>query len=542
MISRPDISIVGKFYAIMALYILVSTSPAQTTWTGATNRDFSLPSNWSNGLPSNDGTATPVFGVATNYDVSLVDLWHLAGMTFTSDLSTGYTFSGSTLTLSNGTVSNLSNQIVTFAAPLVIEGTVTMGNSLNYIVIKSSASRAPISGSGNLVIGGRVDMRNTANTYSGTTTINPNGTLFVLGDGEFGTSPATATPSSLVFNGGTLLVQGGGTIASTRGIAITADSTLSFVGPGALTYGGIITGSSALSVSGPDASLTLTGANTYSGTLTLSSGNLYLTGSTLAAATLNLTDTGNLFFRSTNVTIGALSGSRQISPSSTVALTVGSNNASTTYSGVFSGVGNSLIKTGTGTFTLTGNNSYTAGTAVNAGTLLLGSANTLRDATGTLTVNGGILASSVASTTIGGNLTLLGGKIALNGTGAGTLVFRAGKNFTMSGGTLDFTLGPVSDLLAGSGGALSITGGAFNFVFDSGFDYNNSYQVFTGFSSSSISGLALTGYDTAHYTASLSNAGLLTFTSAIPEPATYAAIAGLACLSLAIGWRQRRAR
>jgi outer membrane autotransporter protein len=50
-------------------------------------------------------------------------------------------------------------------------------------------------------------------------------------------------------------------------------------------------------------------------------------------------------------------------------LTVGSNNRSTEVSGVVSGVGGSLVKTGNGTLTLSGANTYTGATIVDAGTL-----------------------------------------------------------------------------------------------------------------------------------------------------------------------------
>ena len=53
-------------------------------------------------------------------------------------------------------------------------------------------------------------------------------------------------------------------------------------------------------------------------------------------------------------------------------LTVGSNNLSTTVSGLIEGNGGSLVKVGTGTLTLTDNNTYSGGTTIQDGTLVVG--------------------------------------------------------------------------------------------------------------------------------------------------------------------------
>ena len=98
-------------------------------------------------------------------------------------------------------------------------------------------------------------------------------------------------------------------------------------------------------------------------------------------------------------TFGALAGSGNITlteinegnlaAGNSVALTVGNNNSSTTYSGVLSG-GGSLTKTGSGTMTLTGASTYTGATSVNAGTLTLsGSLGAIGTAAGQVNVGKG---------------------------------------------------------------------------------------------------------------------------------------------------------
>lgn len=101
-------------------------------------------------------------------------------------------------------------------------------------------------------------------------------------------------------------------------------------------------------------------------------------------------------------------------------LTVGTNNLNTTFSGVIQdggvvgGTGGSLTKTGTGTLKLTGANTYTGGTIVEAGKLVIG--NSAGSGTGTAPVelNGGTIGGKG---TVSGNVTI--------GTGSGSGAFLA---------------------------------------------------------------------------------------------------------------------
>jgi len=83
-----------------------------------------------------------------------------------------------------------------------------------------------------------------------------------------------------------------------------------------------------------------------------------------------------------------------------VNLTVGTNNLSTTFSGrlqdggINHRMGGSLAKTGTGTLTLSGANTYTGGTTVSAGTLLVSNKTGSGTGTGAVAVNAGTLGGS----------------------------------------------------------------------------------------------------------------------------------------------------
>ena len=95
-------------------------------------------------------------------------------------------------------------------------------------------------------------------------------------------------------------------------------------------------------------------------------------------STVALSSSNSLIFSPSigTFTIGGLSGAGGFALADTsggmVALQVGNNNASTTYTGIMSGSG-SLLKLGAGNLTLNpiAPNTYTGGTTVNGGTLTL---------------------------------------------------------------------------------------------------------------------------------------------------------------------------
>ena len=126
--------------------------------------------------------------------------------------------------------------------------------------------------------------------------------------------------------------------------------------------------------------LILSGANTYSGATTISAGTLVIAAAAAASpsSTFTINVNNGLAFGAgvTAGTLGGLSGSGGValttadSPGLPVALTVGGNGQSTTYSGALSG-GGGLVKTGSGTLTLFGANAYSGATTIANGTLQL---------------------------------------------------------------------------------------------------------------------------------------------------------------------------
>jgi len=255
----------------------------------------------------------------------------------------------------------------------------------------------------------------TANNYSGLTTI-AQGTL-QLGDG-------TAAGSL-----GTNAIQNSGTLV--------------FDLPGSASIANLISGPGNLVQAG-------------SGTLTLTAGNTYAGGTTISAGTLQI-NTGAAFGSGGVTNNGAL---------------VINSTAAANVSAVISGTG-SLTLANTGTVALTGNNLYGGGTTVGKGTLLVNNTAGSGTGSGAVIVAGG--ATLGGGGVIGGPVTITSGGIYSPGNPVGTLNI-AGDFTAVSGATLDFTLGTVSDR-TGVGGNLDLSG-TLNLTAGTGFT-SGTYTLFT---------------------------------------------------------------
>lgn len=175
---------------------------------------------------------------------------------------------------------------------------------------------------------------------------------------------------------------GGGTLQASNNFTIEIPIKLTGIGGDAnfdtgiysITLDDSLSGAGGLNKLG-SGMLYLEGGNSFSGDTKILGGSLILLWTyALRNSTLDYNTYGGIlsFAWDTEFSIGGIKGNQALTlintDSNAVALTVGGNNQSTTYSGTLSGTG-SLTKIGTGTLILTGTNSYSGGTTVNAGIL-----------------------------------------------------------------------------------------------------------------------------------------------------------------------------
>jgi fibronectin-binding autotransporter adhesin len=184
------------------------------------------------------------------------------------------------------------------------------------------------------------------------------------------TDNGTHATSLIVTGPGTLTLAGSNTYTGSTTIV----AGMLVISPSAdWTYAGEINGAGSLTKAG-SGTLTLSTANGYTGTTLVSGGTLLLAdANAISGSTFDTSGGGSLSFDDlTSANFAGLQGSGDLSLSNAsaagVTLSVGSNNASTTFSGGLSGNG-SLTKNGSGTFTVTGSNTYSGDTTVYAGTL-----------------------------------------------------------------------------------------------------------------------------------------------------------------------------
>ena len=475
------------FLGTAACVISVSLSAAgggTVTWTGSgSDSGWATAGNWS---------ADPAEGDSLNFAGSNRlannnnNLLSTAGTVTLS--GAGWNIGGSAITLTGDFISAGSN---TWGIETALSGTRTIGNSSGTL---SMTGR--IGGTGTLVKSGVGTLALSGpNTYAGGTKITA-GTVAITADENLGTVPLSATPGSLVIDGGILATTGSFSLASNRGIVVGPTSgqgngTLEITGT--LFYDGIITsngtsGTGNLVKTGTG-TLVLGGANTYTGNTVVSAGTLRIGAVGSVPSGLgrgDVTVDGTLDLNGFGSTVNGLYGSGVVTNGNggAITFTAGGNNRAGGFSGVIQdGSGTTAFaKTGTGILTLSGANTFTGGVTIAAGTLRLGSVGALNGstpnavafasaapATTSLQLNGNsvtiaslatgaipgsavvenanasaatLTISQAASTTFAGSLRdgTGGGSLGITKSGAGSLALAGTNTFTggmtVSGGTL----------------------------------------------------------------------------------------------------------
>lgn len=445
-------------------------------------------------------------GIAGNFGLSVATA---GAVTFSNLIGT---YSGNT-TITSGTV-NLGGLVAgdtAVAEPSLL--VMNPGTTVNIGISGSGATFGNLSGTGTIVnnspstssfalSGGDGTPRTFAGTISGT------GALVMLGGGENLTLSGATT-----YSGGTFLEAGAGgpafTLVLQAGAAnvlspnsrftmqgnatlklngfnqtiASLDSFRSVLFPGALptidlgagrlttggdnlngTYFGSIVGTGGLTKTGSGVLTLQTAAGSFNSTINYSGATL-LTAGILQAANANAFSANSahtvnagatLDLNNFDQTIGSLAGAGNVTFGSG-RLTVGSDNSSTSFSGVMSGTGG-LTKTGSGVFTVSGVNTYTGSTNISAGTLRTAVANAFAPAGaftvatgalfdlndfnqrfGSLAGSGGVTLGAAALTTGGNNTsTTFSGAIAGTGglTKEGTGTFNLTGTNSYTGATI----------------------------------------------------------------------------------------------------------
>lgn len=203
-----------------------------------------------------------------------------------------------------------------------------------------------------------------------------------------------------------------------------------------------------------DGVLELTNTNTYLGNTIIQQGTLLVTnGAALpnSGAVILANISGATLKLNNSETIGALTGGGATGGNVNLqgnTLTVGDQRDST-YAGVINGSGGSLAKLGTGSLTLAGINTYTGGTTITAGKIILGNGQGLPSAGdvilsgGTLSTAGGIGGAGIGTTSALGTLKFTTASTIELGTGDHILSFTSIDNSSTGSLTITGWTGPI---------------------------------------------------------------------------------------------------
>ena len=477
----------------LALAWSLPAGPARAqdaTWLASPGSNiYNTGSNWSTGSVP---TGTAYFGTSSQTNLTLatavsVGKWYFnvgaPSYTFNIPNGSGLSFTDGGMALWGGSSTINNNGGLNFYNSSASQGTIINNDFLTFWGMSAAGSGTItnnyiLSFNGNTFSGGTTIINNHLMAYQETSFAGFGTSLTNNGDLEFRNTARAGNGSSITNSAGANLyfkassrADGGSTIANSGNLYFSEGSTAGNAS---------IANNSQLYFS--DAS------KAGNATITNSAGAVVNFSNTSTADNAAITNDGIVDFSPSSgvnndhkLSAGSIAGAGQYFLGSNE-LTVGSNNLSTTVTGVIAdggsagGTGGSLVKVGTGVLALAGTNTYTGGTTINGGTLSVSGDANLGDAAGALTFNGGTLqitGMSFHSTarTIdwgagGGGFDIadsantftvsqsLGGAGGLTKLGAGTLVLSGtntyGGGTTIAAGTLQIGNGGTTGWIVGN--------------------------------------------------------------------------------------------
>jgi fibronectin-binding autotransporter adhesin len=456
---KPLTNIAYPAFALFAMIMLSLSAPSiwagSATWKSSpVDNQWYNPNNWTPATVPDGATDIATFGTTTQPAITISDgsdfLTVLNGITFDSGAS-AYILTvpatGQDLTFQGRGVANNSGRTQTFVingrsnSTVVTFQDATAGSNVSYVMGLTSGVLPP-----NLVFSGSATAGSASFTctdvhvtFNGGTTAD--NATFMLNTGlvDF-MGGSSAGNGTFILNGGdnaaaTVSMGHDGATAGNATFTVNGNATgrdnfvsmVAFTSAGAAVFtanGAVDTSHNpgVVSIAGPADPATATfianpGLNGGAGGLiqwqagtrnrarveVFGSGNGDVTNGTMDISTPT---------PPTVIPIGSLEGTGLVKLGQNK-LSVGSNNASTSFDGIINDAGGgSLTKTGSGTFSLSQPNTYTGNTTVTQGTLLVTNSTGSATGTGKVTVNGGVL---------GGTGTISGGVTIGSATRFGTI-------------------------------------------------------------------------------------------------------------------------